>query len=397
MTFTATANNGGTTPVYQWKLNGNNVGINSNTYSTASLANGDMVSCELTSNATCASPTTVTSNVVIMTVNTAPAITIHPSSQTVFVGANVTFTTTATGSGLIYQWRKDGVDISGASNSSYTITNVALADSGNYDVVITGICPPSVTSNTATLTVNPFTINTHPMNQVVCAGANVTFTIVASGTGLTYQWQVSVGSAPFADITGATSSSLTLNTVTVALNGNQYRCRVSSSANSNTAMLTVNPLPVVTFNLPVDTVYKNTPILIFFGGSPAGGTYSGTGVSGGQFFPGANNLGDYQITYNYTDANGCPGSAADVLTVLPKADLVNIYPNPANEGRVTIVVAPVMIGGTATAYNASGQKVAEWVVSGRLTTHQFDWAAGQYTIIFRKPFANETKSIIIAR
>lgn len=68
VTFTATPTNGGT-PSYQWKLNGGNVGSNSTTYNNSSLANGNQVSCVMTSTANCASPSTATSNIITMTVN----------------------------------------------------------------------------------------------------------------------------------------------------------------------------------------------------------------------------------------------------------------------------------------------------------------------------------------
>ncbi|MBB3838558.1 hypothetical protein FHS57_002563 [Runella defluvii] len=68
VTFTATPTNGGTTPSYQWKKNGNDVGTNSATYTDAALANGDKVTCVMTSNATCVSTPTATSNEIPMVV-----------------------------------------------------------------------------------------------------------------------------------------------------------------------------------------------------------------------------------------------------------------------------------------------------------------------------------------
>ncbi|HZL10435.1 MAG TPA: GEVED domain-containing protein [Prolixibacteraceae bacterium] len=72
VTFTATPVNGGTTPSYQWKLNGSNVGTNSPTYVNASLANGNNVSCVLTSNATCTSGNPATSNTITMSITDTP-------------------------------------------------------------------------------------------------------------------------------------------------------------------------------------------------------------------------------------------------------------------------------------------------------------------------------------
>lgn len=68
VTFTATPTNGGTTPAFQWKVNGTNVGTNSATYTTTTLTNGAIVTCVMTSNATCAVPASATSNGVTMSV-----------------------------------------------------------------------------------------------------------------------------------------------------------------------------------------------------------------------------------------------------------------------------------------------------------------------------------------
>ncbi|MER3465645.1 MAG: phage tail protein, partial [Chitinophagaceae bacterium] len=99
----------------------------------------------------------VTSTAVSLTINTAPTITTQPTAQAVCSGANAAFTVTATGSGtLAYQWRKGGINISGATASTYTIASVTAADAANYDVVITNGCG-SVTSNSVALTLNAAT------------------------------------------------------------------------------------------------------------------------------------------------------------------------------------------------------------------------------------------------
>ena len=69
VTFTATPTNPGTTPIYQWKKNGTNVGTNITTYSNNSLISGDQITCRLTSSVSCATGNPATSNIITMTVN----------------------------------------------------------------------------------------------------------------------------------------------------------------------------------------------------------------------------------------------------------------------------------------------------------------------------------------
>ena len=72
LTFTATRKNGGSSPIYQWKVNSNNVGTNTTTFSSSTLKNSDVVSCMLISNAICANPLTATSNSIVISVKEFP-------------------------------------------------------------------------------------------------------------------------------------------------------------------------------------------------------------------------------------------------------------------------------------------------------------------------------------
>ena len=67
-------------------------------------------------------------------------------------GQSATFTVTATGSNLMYQWQKDGVDIVGATSATYTIEVITESDTGMYRCVVSNAAGP-VTSTAASLTV----------------------------------------------------------------------------------------------------------------------------------------------------------------------------------------------------------------------------------------------------
>jgi len=94
VTFTATPTNGGSNPGYQWKVDGVNVGTNSNSYTTTSLTNGQVVTCVMTSNATpCVINSPATSNGIITTVNQITHNIATVSANESYVWHGTTYTT----------------------------------------------------------------------------------------------------------------------------------------------------------------------------------------------------------------------------------------------------------------------------------------------------------------
>jgi hypothetical protein len=84
---------------------------------------------------------------------TNPVITVQPAPVTTCLQQTATFTVTATGTSLTYQWQFNGANIPGATNPSFTINNIAATFAGPYRVVVSsGSC--SVTSSVANLTVS---------------------------------------------------------------------------------------------------------------------------------------------------------------------------------------------------------------------------------------------------
>jgi hypothetical protein len=159
---------------------------------------------------------------------------------------------------LSYQWVKygtnyltDGGKISGATNSTLTISNVLKADQGNYSVIITNVADGVVTSSSATLTVNDPLITSQPASCTNLAGTTATFSVSAAGTTpLGYQW-VSNGTNYLADtnnVSGAKSTTLTLTNVAQS-DAASYSVIVTNpagSVSSSAAMLTVLAPPAIT-------------------------------------------------------------------------------------------------------------------------------------------------------
>jgi len=183
----------------------------------------------------------------------APSITTQPANETVTAGQTATFTMVAGGTApLGYQWRKNAVNISGATSASYTTPATAATDSGSTFSVAVSNTAGTVTSAAATLTVNPApvapTITTPPASQTVTAGQTATFTVLAAGIApLGYQWQKNA-----VNISGATSASYTTPATAATDSGSTFDVVVSNTAGSVTstmATLTVSAAPVAGIQL----------------------------------------------------------------------------------------------------------------------------------------------------
>ena len=200
----AVSANGDATLNYQWRFNGAN--ISSATASSYTAANVQAGAAGSYSVVVTNASGTATSADAVLVVNVPPSISAQPQTQAVVQGGSVTFNVVASGTApLSYQWRFGGNPIAGETFSSYTRTNVQLADAGSYSVVITNIAGVLVSVD-AVLTVNiPPSITTGPVDQSVNQGSGATFNVVATGTAtLSYQWRFNNN-----PISGATSSSYT--------------------------------------------------------------------------------------------------------------------------------------------------------------------------------------------
>ena len=99
-------------------------------------------------------PITLTAGNLSSVTATYNGIITQPADLTVVASASATFTVGVSGTPTSYQWRRNGLDIAGANAASYTRTNVTIADTGNYSVVVTWGAQGSLTSANATLNVS---------------------------------------------------------------------------------------------------------------------------------------------------------------------------------------------------------------------------------------------------
>ncbi len=181
----------GTSPLsYQWQKNGVAIaGATSPSFTTpATVAADNGSQFKVTVSNSAGSVTSATAALTVNPAPVAPSITTQPVSQTVTEGQPATFNVTASGtSPLSYQWQKNGVAIAGATSPSFTTPVTVLADNGAQFKVVVSNSAGSVTSATATLTVNPLpkapTIRfTSATTMTVPYGGTATFQLEVTGT-----------------------------------------------------------------------------------------------------------------------------------------------------------------------------------------------------------------------
>ncbi len=173
------------------------------------------------------------------------AITDQPVGTTVCEGADVMLSVTATGSNPTYQWQYEGSDLTGETGSTLTLTGITAVQDGAYTVIVSNSCG-DVTSDVASVVVQTApAITGNPSDATVTEFEMASFTVSATGTGLSYQWQYSTNNSVFADIAGATNATYDI-AITELTDAGYYRAVVSgtcpTAVTSASAQLTVIPV-----------------------------------------------------------------------------------------------------------------------------------------------------------
>ncbi|MDP4285148.1 MAG: Ig-like domain-containing protein, partial [Bacteroidota bacterium] len=268
--------------------------------------------------------TTVNSNI------TAPT----SSGTTICSGSTAPLTASSSLSSPGYNWYDASTGGTLLHNGS-SFTTPALSATTTFSVSTYDTGNPGCESNRTPVTVTVLTtpvITTQPSNTSVCTGNNTTFTVAASGTSLSYQWQVNTGSgftniSNVAPYSGITNTTLTITGAKSGMNTYQYRCVVKTGTctaiNSNAGILTVNALPIITGTLSVCvgsttqltasvTAAASSP---WVSGSTGVATVSNTGLVTGVA------SGTSVITY--TNNNGCSITATVTVNALPATPTIS--------------------------------------------------------------------------
>ncbi len=263
-------------------------------------------------------------------------------APTISCPANITTTTTTGTCTRVVDFTVTAADNCGTVNivsapasgtafpiGSTTVNAVATDAAGN-----TRTCSFTVIVTDSQLPV----ITTQPVSHAVCEAGSTTFTVIATNA-MSYQWQENG-----TDISGATSATLTLNNVTNAMNGNQYRVIVRglcTNVTSSAAILTANPLPSITLSASPSAISPGQLATITASYSGTAGTFAWyrnnvlTAVSSSPVLSNLNvdSLGVYKVVF--TDVNGCSATSQPLTLKADPNWQFFVYPSP-NNGRFQV-------------------------------------------------------------
>lgn len=192
--------------------------------------------------------------------------------------------------------------------------------------------------------------------------ASITYNASYSGTGIVINGTFAGGTPGSSVISGSQSVSYsaagTYQTTIVADSS-------GTTLETRTLWVVAETTVPASFSTIQDTLCSNDPLYNFTQGSPAGGVYSGTGVTGGQSFDPSVGAGTYTITYTYTTRGGCSSSATQTITVLPAPDAFLFEPNNSFSNCNNTDTSTTDF--TIEVYDAS---------SGTIVSYHIDWGDG---------------------
>ncbi len=328
---------------------------------------------------------TTTSDIAYLSVKAASPlaiITVQPLPTLVATGQAASFSVTATGTSLSYQWSKEGVPVPGATSATYSIPSVTLSHVGNYTVAVVNtvdsVASLPTISNSVGLTVRPASpiIVIQPTSRSVVINDSTTFSVTATGSSngvLTYQWR-----KDSVAITGATSASYTITSVTSGHAGN-YSVSIINTVNSLPSSATISTAAALTVTAsPVAPAITAQPVAknvvegesVSFSVTATGTSLSYQWTKGGTAISGATaatyliasatsaHAGNYAVTV--TNAVGSVTSSTVALTVAKfAAPAPDGFASSATGGVLGAVVTPT----SAAEFTTYAQSALAYVIN----------------------------------
>ncbi len=276
-----------------------------------------------------ASPTCATNATMSIAVNTLPSATITASGSTSICQGGTLTLNANTGSGLNYQWKNNGTNISGATSSNYSASAAGL-----YTVQVTNSNNCSSTSSSTSVTVNPLTTPTFTQVAPICFGGVLGALPTASNNSINGTWSPSL------------DNTLTTNYTFVPTSTSSPTCATSASMT-----IVVNELPIAVINNGTSATICEGDSILLDASAGAGYTYqwqnNGTDILDAT----TNSLtittaGDYNV--NVTDNNNCSNTSL-IMTLI-----VNSLPVVDAGADQTICE------GEMVTLNGSGAAVLSW-------------------------------------
>ncbi|HQE11681.1 MAG TPA: M43 family zinc metalloprotease [Flavipsychrobacter sp.] len=389
LVFKATPTNGGSTPAYQWKVNGSNAGGNADTFA-AVLNNNDAVTVEITSNSSCAVPTTATSNSITVThAQITASVTIAASTTLLCAGQPVTVTSNITngGSNPQYQWFVNNTAVTGATSSMFTTTALSNNDSVSIVYYATDSCVSNATDTSNFIVMGVAPVDTTLVSVAITKGSNpgcldslIEFTATASNFGANpiYEWYLN-GNLVGTGLVYNNDMLTTGDQIIFVATTTDGKCYTKNSISDTTvmALFTTPAAPVISLigNMLVSNLSGN---LQWFG--PNGLI---PGATGQTHHP--DSTGYY---YAVTNNNGCYSRPSNILLVSLTSvgsfslSQVAIYPNPT-KGQLTFDWSNQTTAATIKIYSLTGNllQVETVNVSSKKTVDLSHFANGAYYVM----------------
>ena len=290
-----------------------------------------------------------------------------------------------------YSYTDVGTGCTGSNSTTITVNPLPTVNAGTYSAVCANSALVNLTGSPAGGTFSGTGVSGNTFNPSVGAGTySINYSYSSGGCSNSASTNITVNALP--SVSAGTYGAVCSNAAAVSLSGtpaggvfsgtgvsgssfnpsvgagtysiSYAYTNANGCSNSASTSITVNAAPTV--NAGTYSAVCSNAAAVALSGTPSGGTFSGTGVSGSSFNP-AIGPGTYNITYSYSAANGCSASATTSITVnpIPSVSAGTYSPVCSNSSAITLSGTPA--GGTFSGTGVSGNTFNPAIGAGSYT------------------------------